>query len=564
MLNLLSILLLTIIQAKPEPKPLFHKAKLPSPIAFNHTCGSKEKDWIYEVNGSGIALLDYDGDGDLDIYFVNGSKLDLKEDDEKPKNALYRNDGNWKFTDITTQAGVGDTGWGCGVAIADIENDGDLDIYVANLGANVLYLNQGDGTFKKAENSGTESLSNSSSASFGDFNRDGFVDLYVANYVPFKLDPEKSRLSGKCEYKGRKIFCGPGGYPGQADQLFLNRGEGKFEDVSKAWRIQSSKPSFGLGVLVVDIQDDGFPDILVANDTNPNFCFLNQSGKSFTEAAQFLGIAYNDYGVPQAGMGLASGDFRGLGLEDLFVTNFEDDTNTLYLKNPNAPFYTEGTHIAGLGGASYPYMGWGTFGFDADGDADLDLFVANGHIAPQVKGLRNSPGYEQKNQLFLNDGKGKFREYSPKADSADGLSIKKSSRGAAFGDLDGDGDPDIVVSNIDSAPTLLNNRSSGRKWISVELEGERSNKFGIGAKVSLIEATGQQLRTIQSGRSYASQGELYARFSRRNPATVAQLVVAWPSGLKEAFEVKKQEKSPHIRLSLKEGTGKPVSQVRKN
>lgn len=520
-------------------------------IDFVHSCGSAEKTWIFEVNGSGVALFDCDRDGDLDVYFVNGSSGKIGKGKPEPVNALYRNDGNWRFTDITASSGTGDPGWGSGAAVADIDNDGLLDLYVTNRGPNVLYLNKGGGRFKRVDGSGADVPGWSTSASFADFDADGLVDLYVANYLRIDTAGRRRR---DCEYKGLSIFCGPGGMEPEADVLLKNEGGGKFRDVSRAWGLHKAPPSYGLGTLVVDIGRDGRPDIIVANDTRENFCFLNNPAGGFDEAALFLGLAYNDYGVAQAGMGIASGDLSGQGRDAVFMTHFEDDTNTLYLPGSDG-LYDERTFAAGLGSASYRYLGWGTFFFDAEGDGDLDLFVANGHVAPQVDSLRSTVGYRQKNQLFLNGGKGNFKDGSRFLPSAKGPLY--SSRGAAYGDLDGDGDPDIVVSNIDDKPTVLENRCSAR-WLEVRLRGKKVNRAAVGARVSVLCGGKRQERTIQSGMSWASQCELSARFGLRAGAQLEEIRVAWPGGSTEVF-LKPPGRSV---ITLEEGGGKRLERKR--
>ena len=520
-------------------------------IDFVHSCGSREKARIFEVNGSGVALFDCDQDGDLDIYFVNASSAESNAGNPKPVNTLYRNDGNWRFRDITASSGTGDPGWGSRAAVADIANDGLLDLYVTNRGPNVLYRNLGDGRFRRLEGSGTEVPAWSTSASFADFDADGLVDLYVANYLRVA---DAGRQRGGCEYKGLSIFCGPGGMEAEADVLLKNEGGGKSRDVSRAWGLHKAPASYGLGTLVVDVGRDGRPDIIVANDTRENFCFLNNPGGGFEEAGLFLGLAYNDYGIAQAGMGIASGDLSGQGTEAVFMTHFEDDTNTLYLPGADG-LYDEGTYPAGLGSASYRYLGWGTFFFDAEGDGDLDLFVANGHVAPQVDSLRSTVGYRQKNQLFLNDGKGVFTEASHLLPG--GKEALHSSRGAAYGDLDGDGDPDIVISNIDDRPTLLENRCSG-SWLEVRLRGKKVNRAAVGARVSVFCGGKRQERTIQSGMSWASQCELSARFGLVAGAELEEIRVAWPGGSTEVF-VNPARRSV---ITLDEGSGKRLERKR--
>jgi hypothetical protein len=519
-------------------------------ITFLHRCGTLEKDWIVEVDGSGVALFDYDGDADLDIYFVNASLFDLKPSDPHPQNALYRNDGGWKFTDVTDESGVGDEGWGSGASVADLDNDGHLDLYISNWGPNVVYRNGGDGTFEQMKDTGAEDPRWASSACLADFNGDGLVDIYVANYVDFEFDPKKKRGAPECLYKGVPVFCGPGGLKPSPDSLFLNLGNWRFRDASVEWGVRETTPGFGMGSIVVDVQRDGWPDVIVANDTNQNFCFVNMGGKGFREAGLFLGLAYNDYGVAQASMGLASGDARGLGRDDIFVTNYEDDTNTLYLAEGDG-FYSDGTFPAQLGTVSYRHMGWGTFFFDADGDGDLDLFVSNGHLAPQMAGQRTSIGYGQEKQIFLNDGSARFQEC--RACLSGGTQAKRSSRGAACGDLDGDRDPDVVVSNMDDLPTVLENRVQAT-WVEIRLEGTKSNRAAIGARVILSAGGRRQEWTLQSGMSYASQCELAARFGLGAQKKVDWVRVEWPSGLAEEFPPPK----PGEMVTLKEGSGKAV------
>ncbi|MGH9362444.1 MAG: FG-GAP repeat domain-containing protein, partial [Thermoanaerobaculia bacterium] len=422
-------LLLSLVLGGPHAAfPEFHDVTARSGVDFVHTGGSRAKDFIVEVNGSGVVLFDADGDGDLDLYFANGSLLDLPAGEPPPRDALYRNQGGLRFSDVTRAAGLGDAGWSCGAAAADVDNDGDQDLFVANLGPDVLYLNRGDGTFEERQGSGAEDPRWGASASFGDVDGDGLVDLYVANYLEFDRARVRRKGEGQsCTYKGFPVFCGPGGLPPARDGFYLNLGGGRFREAGAEWGLDGVAPAYALGVLFVDVNRDRRPDIFVANDTMANVLLLNQGGKRFLDAGLYLGLAYNEYGTPQASMGVAAGDARGAGREDIFITNYEDDTNT-YHRAEEDGFFTDATWASGLGEPSYKRLGWGTFFFDADLDGRLDLFVANGHLMPEADRMRSSPGYRQTCQLFRGDGTGRFEELSGRA--GPGLAVRRSFRGA--------------------------------------------------------------------------------------------------------------------------------------
>jgi len=528
-----------------------------SGVTFTNVCGGKDKDYIIEVNGGGVALFDCDGDSDLDIFFVNRSRLDPPTGEGAPTDALYRNDGNWKFTDVTGPAGLRESAWGCGAAVADVENDGDLDLYVTNFGPDELWLNNGTGslagTFTAAgASSGANDPRWGASAAFFDYDRDGLVDLFVVNYLEFDRSKVAPRGPNSCSYKGQQILCGPVGLPGADCTLYRNLGGAKFEDVSGKAGIRKPKPGYGLGVAILDHDDDGWLDVYVAADTTENLLFHNLPNGKFAEIGASAGVARSESGIAQAGMGVDAAYVRSSNLEDIFVVNYEDDNNTYY-RNDGGGFFTEVTTAVGLGGVCFKHLGWGAFFTDLDLDTDYDIFIAQGHVVPQADQIPSSPGYKQVNKVFLNDGKGRFSDASDQCGPA--MQVKKSHRGAAFGDLDGDGDADIAINAIDDGATLLENVGRPRRhWIAVHAAGTRSNKAGIGAVVRIKSGGTEQAQRIRSGSSYASSSELVARFGLGDASRVEELIVEWPNGAMERFP------APPIDtvVTVTEGSGSPV------
>lgn len=521
-------------------------------IDFENVCGGKEKDYILEVNGGGVALFDHDNDGDLDVFFVNGSHFDQEPGPGAPSDRLYRNDGGFKFTEVTDAAGLRESAWGCGVAVADVENDGDLDLYVTNYGPDELWINDGDGTFTASgASSGANDPGWGASATFVDYDRDGLVDLLVVNYLEFGRDKVVRRGKDSCMYKGQQILCGPVGFPPVHCTLYRNLGGGKLSDVSVKARIRDAKPGHGLGVVACDYDGDRWPDLYVTADTTENLLYHNLRDGTFEEVGMRAGVARNDTGVAQAGMGVDSAYVRNSLLEDLFVVNYEDDNNTYY-RNDGGGFFTEITSAAGLGAPCFKHLGWGAFFADLDLDRDLDLFIAQGHVVPQADQIPSSPGYRQKNKVFLNDKSGKFTDVSEAC--GPGLQVRKSSRGAAYGDLDGDGDLDIVVNDIDERATILEcaGKPAGR-WLAVRLVGTRSNRAGIDAEVRLRAEGKEQAVRVKGASSYASHSELAARFGLGTVSRVEELRVEWPSGIVEAFEVSGVDRV----VTVTEGSGTP-------
>jgi hypothetical protein len=520
-------------------------------IDFRCVCGGAEKDYIVEVNGAGCALFDYDNDGLLDIFLVNGGRLpgDPNATGAPPSDRLYRNLGDLKFKDVTEEVGLIESAWGCGCCVADYDNDGDLDLYVTNLGADELWENQNGESFKAVGGiSGANDPGWGASCAFVDYDLDGLVDLFVVDYLEFDRDKVKPRGPDSCDYVDQKILCGPKGLPRVSSVLYRNLGDGKFEDVSETAGIRV-KDGYGLGVAIGDYDNDGWPDIYVASDSTENLMFHNLGNGKFEEVGLELGVARNDSAVAQAGMGVQFAYVRNAKLEDLFVVNYEDDTNTYYRNDDG--FFTETTSATRLGSPCFKYLGWGCFFADFDLDTDLDLFVAQGHVVPQADNVASSLGYKQPNKLFLNDGSGKFVDYTAEAGS--GLAVSKSSRGAAYGDLDGDGDLDIVINEIDDAATILECVGKPRgHWLGVRTVGTISNRAGIGTRVVLTADGKAQAQRVQSSVGYASHCELTLRFGLGESTKVQELRVEWPSRKVEVFPVDVIDRI----LTVEEGKGR--------
>jgi hypothetical protein len=491
------------------------------------TFGAEEKRYIIERTGTGAGLSDYDGDGDLDVYLVNGSAIELPAGEPPPRNRLYRNEGKGRFTDVTDDAGVGDTGWGGGALFGDVDNDGDPDLLVTNFGPNVFYRNNGDGTFTDVTGSaGVGDARWGSSAAFGDLDADGFLDLFVVNHAVFVLD-EPPREA--CFWKGVPVSCGPLSHPPETDILYRNRGGVTFEDVSLASGV-AGRRGYGFGVVMDYFDDDERLDVYVANDLSENFLFLNRGEWRFEDAGPLSGAAQVEGGRNQAGMGVDSGDYDGDGRPDIYVTNFSDDYNTLY-RNDGGGLFSDVSYQAELGLPTFPYLGWATAFVDVDNDADPDLFVVNGHIWPEVDRFDSGTAYAQANQLFLNTGRGKFRDASREA----GLGEKHIGRGAAFGDLDDDGDVDVVVANMHARPSLLFNEGGNHlPWLKLVLVGKTSNRDGVGARV-VLRAGETQHRTLKAGGGYLSSHDPTLHFGLGSSPAAHSVTVRWPSGAVDAL-----------------------------
>jgi hypothetical protein len=454
---------------------------------------------------------------------------------QKAKGALYHNNGDGTFTDVTDKAGVGEAGWTMGACVGDYNNDDWPDLYVTAFGPNTLYRNNGDGTFTDVtKQSGVGDPRWSAGCAFGDYDGDGWVDLFVANYVDFRLgDLPKFGEGANCQYRGLAVQCGPKGLKGAGDGLYRNNGDGTFTDVSKTAGVSDPNGYYGLGAVWTDLNQDGRPEAFVANDTTPNYLYRNEGQGRFTETGFVAGVAVNEAGSPQACMGIALGDYLRTGRLSLFVTNFSEEYNTLY-RNEGKLTFTDVSYASGTAISSLPHVGWGTGFFDLENDGWLDLLAVNGHVYPQVDTRDIGTKYRQPKLLYINQRDGTFREASREVGSS--LSVPRVSRGAAFGDLDNDGDIDIVVGELDGAPMILrNDGGNGANWITLELRGARGNRLALGARVKVVKGKLAQVDEVRSGGSYLSQNDLRLHFGLGKAERVERVEIRWPSGKTEAL-----------------------------
>ena len=493
-------------------------------ITFVHTDGSSGRRYIVETVSAGLASFDYDGDGQIDIYLLNGAPLPGATADPPPRNALYRNEGEWRFRDVTAEAGVGDTGFGLGVAVADWDNDGFPDLFVNNFGPNVLYRNNGDGTFSdvthEAGVAGEGQVG--AGACFLDIDADGDLDLYAANYVKFTYATHVTQYQD-----GHPVYVGPRSYPFEPDLLYRNNGNGTFTDISVASGI-AAQASSGMGTVCCDYDGDGDTDVFVLNDVAGNYLFDNDGSGKFREAALMAGVAYNAFGDELGSMGVDCGDYDNDGWPDFLTTSYQGELPVLY-RNRGDGTFEDATVRAGVGTAALRHVNWGVGLVDFDNDGHRDIFMACGHLQDNIELLDTSTAYQARNILLANNGDGTFTDVS--AVGGSGMLIERSSRGAAFDDLDNDGRVDAVILNSRREPTVLRNESpGGNHWLQLRLLGVHANRDGVGSRVTVVAGDLVQVAEVHSGRGYQSHFGSRLHFGLGPRHRVDRIEIRWIGG----------------------------------
>ncbi|HET7258839.1 MAG TPA: CRTAC1 family protein [Candidatus Acidoferrum sp.] len=519
--------------------------------------GEHKNKYLLETTGCGAAFYDYDNDDWLDIFLVNGWRLEGFPKGQEPVSHLFKNNRDGTFTDVTSKSGLLHHGWGQGVCVGDYDNDGFDDIYITSFGRNILYHNNGNGTFSDVTEKagvGTNGKRWNTGCAFLDYDRDGHLDLFVANYIDMDLATAPVPESGPCEYKGVLVACGPPGLLGGKNILFHNNGDGTFTDVSERAGIFQANGTYGLGVLTADFNNDGWPDVYVANDSTASALYQNKKNGTFTDVAMEAGCALSADGKPQAGMGVSAADYDLDGNLDIVKTNFAGDTPSLY-HNIGGGNFEDATFPAGLGKHTQ-YLGWGCGFFDMDNDGWPDILICNGHVYPEVEQLRTEAGYPQQKILYRNLRNGHFEDVSSQAGS--GIMVPVASRGAAFGDFDNDGDIDVVVNTVNDFPQLLRCDSRlASNWLKVKTIGTKSNRSGIGARLRCVThppgetKPHQQIDEVRSGGSYISQNDLRVHFGIGKAEKVELLEIRWPSGAVDTLK----GVTPNQMIVVKEGEG---------
>ena len=493
-------------------------------IDFQHTDGSSGRRYIVEAMSAGLALFDYNGDGLVDVYFLNGAPLSGSEAASPPQNALYRNEGNWRFTDVTEEAGVGDRGFGLGVTVGDYDNDGDPDLYLNNHGPNVLYRNDADGTFTDVTEQagvGNGDLVGAG-ACFLDVDADGDLDLYVGNYIDFRYDLHIERT-----FDGFPVYPQPRDYLPIPDTLFRNRGDGTFDDFSDESGV-ALHAGTSMGIVCADYDDDRDTDVFVLNDVGANFLFQNDGRGTFQEVGTPFGAAYNLHGHENASMGVDCGDYDNDGRLDFFMTSYAGEMPVLY-RNAGNGFFKDVTLRTGARGGTLPYVNWGIGFADFTNDGNRDVFIANGHLEDNVERYDDTTAYRVRNVVLMNQGDGKFVDVSEQC--GDGLAPVLSSRGAGFDDLDNDGDVDVVILNSRGRPTILRNETeNSNHWIHLRLRGRLSNRDGVGARVTVVAGDLTQIDEVHSGRGYQGHWGSRLHFGLGGHDRVDRIEVRWIGG----------------------------------
>jgi hypothetical protein len=533
-----------------EPRAHFTDITDSAGITFRHV-SAPEKKYIVESIGGGVALFDYDNDGCLDIYFTNALTVDTVTDPHSSRSALYHGNCDGTFTDVTEKSGLAYPGWANGVVAADFDGDGYEDLYVTCLGHNHLYHNNGNGTFTDiTAKAGVDDARWSTGAAAADYDKDGAVDLFVSNYVD--IDLAKLPEFGKnkfCQYRGIPVQCGPRGLPGAGDSLFHNNGDGTFTNVSQKAGVSDREGRYGLGAIWTDVDGDGWLDLFVANDASGNYLYHNNKDGTFTDVGLEAGVALDQDGVPLGAMGVTVGDYLHNGMFGVFVTNFSGEHATLY-RHDTPLYFTDVSYASKVAPVSTPYVGWGTGFFDYDNDGWPDIIAVNGHVYPQMENGSAGTTYRQRILLFHNQHDGTFAEVA--ADSGDALMVPRVSRGAAFGDIDNDGNIDVVINNLDGKPTILRNDGGSRNnWITIKTVGHGMNRDTIGARVKVVSGDLTQWDEVHTGGSYLSSSDLRLHYGLGKKTKVDSIEVHWPDGKVETV----RDVAANFFLTIEEGKG---------
>jgi enediyne biosynthesis protein E4 len=513
--------------------------------------GLSSKKYIIETNGCGVAFFDFDNDGWTDVFVMSGTRLESLPKSKEPTNRLYRNNRNGTFTDVTDKANLRRTGWASGVAVGDYDNDGFEDLFLTYWGQNALYRNNGDGSFSDTTEKSklkTNETRWGSGATFIDYDRDGDLDLFVANYLIFDLAkvPEMGK-GANCAWKGVPVNCGPKGLPTDTNLFYQNKGDGTFTDVSVKSGVASVTGRYSMTAVVTDYNNDGWADIYIACDSTASTLYRNNKNGTFTDVSLESGTAYNEDGNAQAGMGVTVGDYNSDGLPDIFKTHFADDLPILY-RNGGRDFFEDASRLAGFDHTRY--VQWGTGFADFDNDGWVDILTVTGNVYPEIEKIFKQYPHRSPRLVYQNLGNGRFLDVS--SNTGAGISDPKSSRGAAFGDFDNDGDTDVLIMNMNEPPSLLrNDLKSSNNWLTIKLVGTKSNRSAIGSRVTIINGTHTQVQEITSQTSYYSHNDLRLHFGLGENKKANSIEIRWPNGQTETLN----NVTANQIVRVKEGSG---------